>query len=161
MKIGGEGFKTKIINNTLYVKSVSNMVGYLNAKQPFDRYGWINTGDKVSVDKKGYVTILGRESEIINIGGEKVFPQEIENVLLKNKNINEVNIIKKRHDLLGEYIVAEVTLNKLKYDKEEISHKLRKFCLKNMTKYKVPSKFIILNKEENFINDRLKKKRIN
>lgn len=161
MKIGGEGFKTKIINNTLYVKSVSNMVGYLNAKQPFDRYGWINTGDKVSVDKRGYLTILGRESEIINIGGEKVFPQEIENVLLKNKNIDDVRIIKKRHDLLGEYIVAEVKLNKLKYNKEEISNNLRKFCLKNMTKYKVPSKFIILNKEESFINNRLKKKRIN
>jgi len=161
MKIGGEGFKTKIINNTLYVKSVSNMVGYLNAKQPFDRHGWINTGDKVSVDKKGYITILGRDSEIINIGGEKVFPQEIENVLLKNKNVNEVRILKKRHNLLGEYIVAEVAVNKSKYDKEEISNNLRKFCLKNMTKYKVPSKFIILNKEENFINDRLKKKRIN
>jgi len=161
MKIGGEGFKTKIINNTLYVKSVSNMVGYLNAKQPFDRHGWINTGDKVSVDKKGYLTILGRKSEIINIGGEKVFPQEIENILLKNKYVNEARIIKKRHELLGEYIVAEVTLNKLKYDKEKISNNLRKFCLENMTKYKVPSKFIFLSKEENLINDRLKKKRIN
>ena len=49
----------------------------------------------------------------------------------------------------------------MKYDKEEISNNLRKFCLKNMTKYKVPSKFIILNKEENLINDRLKKIRIN
>ena len=104
---------------------------------------------------------MGRDSEIINIGGEKVFPQEIENVLLKNKNVNEVRILKKRHNLLGEYIVAEVAVNKSKYDKGEISNNLRKFCLKNMTKYKVPSKFIILNKEENFINDRLKKKRIN
>ena len=63
--------------------------------------------------------------------------------------------------MLGEYIVAEVKLDKLKYNKEEISNNLRKFCLKNMTKYKVPSKFVILNKEESFINDRLKKKRIN
>ena len=81
MKIGGEGFKVKIINNTLYVKSISNMIGYLNAKQPFDKNGWINTGDKVKVEKNGYITILGRKSDIINIGGEKVFPQEIENIL--------------------------------------------------------------------------------
>jgi long-chain acyl-CoA synthetase len=159
MKIGGEGFKVKIINNTLYVKSISNMIGYLNAKQPFDKNGWINTGDKVKVEKNGYITILGRKSDIINIGGEKVFPQEIENILLKNKYVNEARVKKMNHDLLGEYIIAEVTLNILNYDKEKILNNLRKFCLNNMTKYKVPSKFNILSKEKKLISNRLKKKR--
>lgn len=161
MKIGGEGFKTKIINETLYVKSESNMVGYLNAKQPFDRYGWINTGDKVRIDKNGYITILGRKSDIINIGGEKVYPQEIENILFKHKHVNEARVFSDKHELLGQYIIAEVLLDKSDHNKEIIIDSLRKFCLRNMTKYKVPSKFIILNKNKNFINYRLKKKRIN
>ena len=47
------------------------MVGYLNAPQPFDKDGWINTQDKVIDEGNGYLRILGRKSEIINIGGEK------------------------------------------------------------------------------------------
>ena len=45
------------------------MIGYLNLKT-FDKYGWINTGDKVK-KRKMVITILGRENEIVNIGGEK------------------------------------------------------------------------------------------
>lgn len=161
MKIGGEGFKTKIINNTLYVKSDSNMIGYLNAKQPFDKKGWINTGDKVRVDKKGFLTILGRKSDIINIGGEKVYPQEVENVLLKNQNVDDARVIKMKHELIGEYICAELLIKKIKYNKEKMTNHIRNFCLKNLSKYKIPTKFIFIKKNENMISNRLKKKRIN
>ena len=110
IKVGGEDYKTKIINNFLFVKSKTNMVGYLNYKQPF-KNGWLNTGDKVIKSKNGYLRILGRESDIINIGGEKVFPQEIEEVLKRLKNVTDARVYSKRHDLFGEYIVADLIID--------------------------------------------------
>ena len=55
IKIGGEDYKIKIIDDILFVKSKSNMVGYLNAPQPFDKDGWINTQDKVVDEGNGYL----------------------------------------------------------------------------------------------------------
>ena len=50
------------------------MLGYLNAESPFTKDGWFKTGDSVEV-KGEYIKILGRKSEIINVGGDKVYPE--------------------------------------------------------------------------------------
>jgi acyl-CoA synthetase (AMP-forming)/AMP-acid ligase II len=71
VKIGGDGFETKIVDNVLWVRSEANMVGYLNAPSPFDADGWMCTGDEVEVNGE-YIRILGRKSEMINVGGQKV-----------------------------------------------------------------------------------------
>ena len=73
MKIGGEGFETKVVDNKLWIKADSAMLGYLNASNPFDKDGWFNTSDLVEVEGD-YIKVLGRESEIINVGGQKVYP---------------------------------------------------------------------------------------
>ena len=65
------------------------MIGYLNAPNPFTKDGWFKTGDEV-IEKNGYIKILGRKSEIINVGGEKVYPQEIENVIIEDEQISDV-----------------------------------------------------------------------
>ena len=70
------------------------MVGYLNAPQPFDKDGWMNTKDRVIDKGDGYLRIIGRQSEIINVGGEKVYPQEIENTLLKCDGIADSRVYK-------------------------------------------------------------------
>ena len=156
IKVGGEDYKIKIINNILHIKSRSNMVGYLNAPQPFDKDGWINTEDRVLDEGNGYLRILGRESEIINVGGEKVYPQEIENILLKCKGVNDSRVYKERHEILGEYIVAEVIFNN-KFSKNlKNSIYLRKFCEKELPKYKIPSKFKLKNMRD-IVNNRYKK----
>jgi len=84
VKLGGEGYKTRIIDGVIQIKSNSAMLGYLNAPDPFTSDGWFITGDKVEV-KGDYFKILGRESEIINVGGEKVYPIEVEEVIQKNE----------------------------------------------------------------------------
>jgi acyl-CoA synthetase (AMP-forming)/AMP-acid ligase II len=81
MKIGGDGFETKIVDDILYIRAKSAMLGYLNAPSPFDEEGWFNTKDKVEV-KGEYLKILGRTTDLINVGGEKVYPNEIESFLL-------------------------------------------------------------------------------
>lgn len=160
IKVGGEDYKIKVINNLLYIKSKTNMVGYLNAPQPFDKNGWINTEDRVLDEGNGYLRILGRKSEIINVGGEKVYPQEIENILLRCKGIADSRVYKNRHEILGEYVVAEIVFKKKFTSKNKNSNYLRNFCEKNLAKYKVPSKFIIKNYSD-IINSRFKKIRKN
>src|SRR6266851_4782470 len=81
VKIGGQGFEVKVVDGVLWVRSEANMVGYLNAPNPFDQDGWMCTGDQVKL-RGEYMRILGRESEMINVGGQKVFPAEVETVLL-------------------------------------------------------------------------------
>ncbi len=88
MKVGGNEFVTKIVNGTLWVKSDSAMLGYLNAPSPFDDEGFLDTGDMVEQDGE-WIRILGRECEIINVGGAKVFPAEVESILLEMDNVED------------------------------------------------------------------------
>ncbi len=67
------------------------MLGYLNAPSPFTEDGWFMTGDRVDVDGE-YIRFLGRDSGIINVGGQKVYPAEIESVIGALENIDEVAI---------------------------------------------------------------------
>ena len=82
LKVGGDGFQTRIVNNMLQIKAYSAMLGYLNAPSPFTEEGWLETGDLVESDGD-YIRILGRQSEIINVGGEKVYPVEVENIIFR------------------------------------------------------------------------------
>ena len=72
MKVGGEGVKTKIEDEVLYIKSDSRMIGYLNAKSPFDSDGWYNTKDIVETNGE-YIKVVGRTTEVINVGGLKFY----------------------------------------------------------------------------------------
>ena len=70
LKVGGEGYETRIVDGIFQIKAASAMLGYLNAPSPFTEDGWFNTGDAVEVDGD-YIKFLGRKSEMINVGGEK------------------------------------------------------------------------------------------
>ena len=77
VKVGGEGYETKIVDNILWIRTRSALLGYLNAPSPFDAEGWFNTQDLVEQDGE-WLRFLGRATEIINVGGQKVYPAEVE-----------------------------------------------------------------------------------
>lgn len=156
VKLGGDGFEVKIIDNILWVRSEANMVGYLNAPNPINAEGWMCTGDQVEI-KGDYVQFLGRKSEIINVGGQKVFPAEVEGILLQADNIAEVAVYGKKHPILGQVVYARISLLK-EEQKNELNERLRKFCLDRLAKYKVPIRFEIISKDEQY-SQRFKKLR--
>lgn len=143
MKIGGAGFDIKVKDNVLWIKSDQAMLGYLNATSPFDEDGWYNTGDKVEVDGE-YFRILGRESEIINVGGEKVFPMEIESYLLTLDNVKDVVVRGKASPVTGQIIVADIVLAR---DEDPSSFKKRIMdqCRDYLPAFKVPGLITIAN----------------
>ena len=82
-----DNMEYKIVNNELFIKSHTNALGYLNSDNSvFDDKGYFATGDLVEVKNingEEYIKIIGRAKEVINVGGEKVIPQEVEGVLLQ------------------------------------------------------------------------------
>lgn len=156
VKLGGDGFEVKIVDNILWVRSEANMVGYLNAPNPINDEGWMCTGDQVEI-KGDYVQFLGRKSEIINVGGQKVFPAEVESVLLQADNIAEVAVYGKKHPILGQVVYARISLLE-EEEKNELNERLRKFCLGKLAKYKVPIRFEIISENEQY-SQRFKKLR--
>ena len=156
VKLGGEGYETRIRNGILEIIANSTMLGYLNAPSPFTNDGWFNTGDKVLVDGE-YYKILGRDSEIINVGGEKVYPTEVENVIQEISNVSEVTVYGEKNPILGNIVCAKISLieetNKLEFIKQ-----VKKFCKERLQKYKIPVKINIENKKQ--YNYRFKKTRI-
>lgn len=155
IKIGGEGIEKKIINGKLWIRSPNMMLGYLNHSSPIDEDNWIDTGDMVE-RRDDYIKILGRDCEIINVGGEKVFPVEIENIILQAENIKNVVIKKRPNQLVGHVVVAYVEVNEPE-DPILLQRRIRQFCRSRLQAFKVPARVIIT--QEQLHTDRYKKNR--
>ncbi len=155
LKVGGEDYKTKVIDNTLFIKAKSSILGYLNAESPFDKDGWYNTGDKIEQDGD-WIKFLGRESEIINVGGQKVYPAEVESVLLEINGVKDAVVYGEKNPLIGEIVVANVKVNELNDNKKFISL-IRKYCRGKLDKYKIPVKINFTQKD--LISERFKRTR--
>jgi long-chain acyl-CoA synthetase len=157
LRIGGRGFETRIVDGVLHIRSNSSMVGYLNAPNPIDADGWMNTGDLVE-EQGDLIRFRGRATEILNVGGQKVFPTEVEAVLLQADNVVEATVYGVKHPLLGQAVRARVSLLEPE-DELAVNDRLRTFCRDRLTKFKVPLKFEILPIEAQ-VNRRSKKQRI-
>lgn len=157
VKIGGEGYQTRVINGILQIKSDSAMLGYLNAKSPFTEDGWFITGDSVEVDGE-YFKILGRKSEMINVGGEKVFPQEVENVILEIPEVEDVVVYAESNAFTGKIVCAKIKYNGTE-TKAEVVKKIKTYCRTKLESFKVPVKIELV--DTTFESDRFKKSRVN
>lgn len=146
VKVGGEGFETKIVDGILWIKAKSAMLGYLNHASPFDEEGWFNTGDMVEVDGE-WIRILGRQSEIINVGGQKVYPAEVESVLLQMPNIHDVMVLGEKNPITGNIVVAKFNLEE-EESLPDLKKRMRAFCRDRLASFKVPVKVEIVSDEQ-------------
>jgi long-chain acyl-CoA synthetase len=138
VKLGGEGFQTRVVDGILQIKAESAMLGYLNAPSPFTDDGWFNTGDKVEVDGE-YFRILGRDSEIINVGGQKVYPAEVESVLQEMPEIAEVSVYGEKNAIVGQIVCAAVRLREA-HDARDFQRELRQFCRQRLQEFQIPAR---------------------
>jgi long-chain acyl-CoA synthetase len=157
VKIGGEGYDFRVVDGLLQVKADSAMLGYLNAPSPFTDDGWFMTGDSVEV-KGEYFRILGRKSELINVGGEKVYPQEVENVILSFPGIFDVIVFGEKNPLSGNIVCAKIKINEEPEDAKKFIQQLKTFCRTQLQPFKIPVKVSIV--DEIVHSERFKKKRL-
>jgi len=155
MKLDSERFQTKVIDGLLWVKANSTMLGYLNAVGMLEQDGWLCTGDMVELDGE-WMRILGRKSDIINVGGEKVFPVEVEAVLSDVLGVVDSMVYGEAHVLLGNQVCVKVC-HVDGEDTKELKKQIRKHCSATLERYKVPSKFVFST--EKLTNQREKKQR--
>ena len=155
VKIGGEGFTTRVVDKVLQIKAESAMLGYLNAPSPFTEDGWFITGDEVEVDGD-YFRILGRRSELINVGGEKVYPAEVESVIQQIENVAEVTVYGEKNPITGSIVCANVLLVQPE-DARSAGLRIKKYCRAHMPTFKVPVKVNIVDAELH--SERFKKMR--
>lgn len=155
VKVGGEGFETRIVDGKLEIKAASAMLGYLNAPSPFTDDGWFKTGDVVEQDGE-YLRILGRESEMINVGGEKVFPAEVESVLESMDGVDEAVVTGEAHPLTGNIVSARVRLSSGE-DLPTFRKRMRQYCQERLARFKIPQKVEIV--DESMQGARFKKMR--
>lgn len=141
MRIGGDGFQTKVVDGILWIKSSFAMVGYLNAPAAFDSEGWFNTQDRVEVDGD-YFRILGRVTDLINVGGQKVYPAEIEEVIMSLPNVVDVAVYGESNPLLGQIIVARIALAEPE-PLDTLKARVRLGCKERLAAYKVPARVVV------------------
>lgn len=144
----------RIINDMLEIKSPSTMIGYLNADNPFTEDNWFKTGDAVE-ERNGFIKILGRTSEIINVGGQKVYPAEVENEINKISNIADCLVKGEKNSFLGQIVVAVLKLS-CDEDLKDLTKRIRLHLKDKLENYKIPQKIIISSDKELF-NQRYKK----
>jgi acyl-CoA synthetase (AMP-forming)/AMP-acid ligase II len=103
--------------------------------------GWFRTGDQGVMDEEGYVTITGRLKEIINRGGEKISPREVDEVMMDHPAVQQCVTFALPHDKLGEDVAAAIVLRE---GAEAGEKDLREFAAKRLADFKVPRKIVIL-----------------
>jgi acyl-CoA synthetase (AMP-forming)/AMP-acid ligase II len=103
--------------------------------------GWFRTGDQGIMDEDGYLTISGRLKEIINRGGEKVSPREVDDVLLEHPAVDQAVTFALPHDKLGEEVAAVIVL---KEGATATAAEIRDYAGKTLAGFKVPREIIFV-----------------
>ncbi len=142
VKVGGEGIETKVVDGTLWIRAPSAMLGYLNAPNPIDTDGWLNTEDQVEVNGE-YVRFLGRKSQIINVGGSKVYPAEVESVLLQLDNVSDATVYAESNPITGQIVATRLTLKEPE-DIQQLRKRVRGYCRERLAPFKVPVKIEVV-----------------
>ena len=140
------GENDKEIRGQIVIKGENVTLGYLNNdKANSENYynGWFLTGDEGYFDKDGYLIISGRLKEIINRGGEKISPLEVDEVLTRHEDVLQVVTFSIPHPKLGEDVAAVVVLKKdISNDIDEKD--LKNFCKNKLVDFKIPNKIIFM-----------------
>ena len=129
----------KIIDDELWLRSRTQVAGYLNASnERFTEDGWFRTGDKAEQGPNGTLRILGRMGEMINVGGEKLMPAEVESVVLGIPGVTDCRVRGEPHPLTGQTVVVDVVTAAA--DHEALRSAIRSACRERLARHKIPTR---------------------
>jgi acyl-CoA synthetase (AMP-forming)/AMP-acid ligase II len=128
----------KIVNNELWLRSKTQVLGYINhSNESFTEDGWFKTGDLVEETADGFVKIIGRTKEVINVGGEKVMPAEVESIILQLDSVLDCIVRSERNAITGQMVCAEIVL-KQGFDFKTEKGNIKQHCKLKLDLFKVP-----------------------
>jgi fatty-acyl-CoA synthase len=130
----------------MMVKGPNVLKGYWQNPEETDKQleknGWLHTGDLISVDEKGFITMYGRSKDLINRGGLKIYPAEIESLILQHPDISQVCIVGTSNPVLGESVCACVIP---KGDATISLKEIRGFLKDRVANHKLPDELCIVS----------------
>lgn len=158
LKIDDPNTEIKIVEGELWIRSKTQIMGYLNSSmERFTEDGWFKTGDLVEEAGDGFIKIVGRNKELINVGGEKVLPSEVESVLFQLPGLVDCVVYGESNPITGMMVVAKV-LFKDEIKTSEAKKRVVQFCVNKLDRYKIPAKVVLMKESE--YSERFKKKRL-
>jgi long-chain acyl-CoA synthetase len=144
----------------LWIRGGNVMAGYHNAPEATAavlKDGWLNTGDLASCDAYGVIAMRGRSKDVIIHKGFNIYPQEVENILLKHPAIVKAAVIGEEEAATGQIPVAYVAIKQRAHGIEE---ELRLFCSNHLATYKIPRRFVCLDDLPMLPTGKIDKKRL-
>lgn len=128
----------------LAIRGPNVTLGYVANPQANEKAftaGWFRTGDQGYMDEEGYIYLTGRLKELINRGGEKISPREVDEALLLHPAVEQAVTFAMPDAMLGEDVAAAVVLR----DKSATEYDLRRFVAGQLAHFKVPQRIVILD----------------
>jgi len=147
----------RIVEGELWLKSDTRISGYLNAES--DRFtpdGWFRTGDLVEELGDGFLRIHGRASDLINVGGEKVFPTEIESAILELSEVDDCLALAAPNPITGQSVMVQVVAHP-GAAVDALKSTIRRHCRARLEAYKCPTRIRFV--EKTALGERLKRNR--
>lgn len=157
-KISDENVSYRIVDGELQLKSRTQFMGYLNyPSDSLTEDGWFRTGDLVEENADGYLKVRGRAKEIINVGGEKVLPLELESLLLGSPLIDDCVVYGRPNSITGQSVCVDIKASGPLSRAEARKH-VHAFLDGKVEPFKIPTKVQVV--EELSVSERFKKRRI-
>ena len=127
------------------IRGAGVITGYDSGGRPgvIDADGWLDTSDLGYLDADGYLFLVGRADDVINRGGEKIYPREIEEILLAQPGVRSAAVVGAADVVLGERPVAYVVTDAAAVG-DEVEAALREACAAQLPRHKQPSEFCLV-----------------
>jgi len=144
MRIDDPNLEWRVVEGELWLRSKTQILGYLNS--PNNRFtpdGWFRTGDRVELGPDRTLRVLGRAGEMINVGGEKVMPAEVESVVLAVPGVVDCRARGEASVLTGQTVVLDVVAAP-GADEESLKSSIRGACRAGLARHKVPTRVVFV-----------------
>ena len=154
-RIEDSGVEWRVQDAELWLKTSSRILGYLNADESsLEADGWYRTGDLVEEAEAGYLRIIGRRSQLINVGGQKVHPAEVEQVLSEIEGVDACAVFGQAAPVTGSMVACEI-VTASSQDLRAWKRLIRSHCRGRLANWKIP--VAIELRAELSMTDRLKR----
>jgi acyl-coenzyme A synthetase/AMP-(fatty) acid ligase len=131
----------QVVNHELEIQSMTQSLGYLNYEN--NEGPWFKTGDVVSVENDGFLKIIGRVDDLINVAGKKFYPSEVEDLLIKMPGVLDVAVLSEKNEIIGNIIIAKFFIDP-SLDEFTFRAALKNYCEEFMPYFMCPHKVILL-----------------
>ena len=135
-----DGVDMKVVDGALHIKSIRTASGYLgwSTSPLLDREGFVDTSDLVERRGDRYY-FIGRRDGVINVGGLKVNPEEVEAVLNGHPAVQMSRVGGRKNPVTGAIVVAEIVPSAPSFDKEALAREILAHCQERLERHKTPA----------------------